>query len=307
MIKIAVIGHGFLGKWHAQKVHQNKDVEFLAIVESNHKIHGELQEIYPNVKILNDVKDLIKLKPDGVIISTPTSSHFELAKFFLENKVHVFCEKPLCSTVSEAQELSNYLKDDLILQVGHSERFHPIWDTFKQDLKKTTPPYVIKTVRSAPFKGRATDVDVVQDLMIHDLDLIRFIFPKLNTINIKAIGFNQRTNFSDHVQTQLDFDDHSTAYLEVSRNYVFEQRSFEVISKEGAFYVDLLNGNYFKALGEEKNPDNYVTQQKYQKADHLALEQAAFFATITGSGVNPVDYQEGLAAVKLVESVRERI
>lgn len=305
MKNIAVIGHGFLGKWHTEKVAQNKNVNLYSVIEANKDVHQELQNKYPKSLILSNVKDLELDKVDAVIISTPTSTHFELAKFFLENKKHVFCEKPLCATTDEAVQLGELLEPKVVLQVGHSERYHPIWKKFKEDLAQTSGPYSIKIDRLAPFKGRATDVDVVQDLMIHDLDLVQFLFTNLEIEKFNSIGFKQRTNHADYGETQISFTDGSRATLSVGRNYVIEKRMFEVNCQQGTFQVDLLNGVYLKALAEFN--DEFVVKTEYTKADHLKLEQDAFFAAVDGQGDNLVDYQAGLNAVRMVDMVRDQI
>lgn len=305
MLNVVVIGHGFLGKWHTEKVFNNKEVHLFGIVEANHKAHADIKSKYPQTNIYLSVHDLEISKVDAAIIATPTSTHFELTKFFLENNKHVFCEKPLCATTEEAEALEPFLKDNLVLQVGHSERYHPIWETFKQDIKHTTGPYCIRIDRLAPFKGRATDVDVVQDLMIHDLDLVNFLFSDLKLKNISSIGFKQRTDFTDFAESVLAFEDGSRAILSVGRNYVQEKRLLEVSCIDGCFQIDLLNAVYLKALGSSK--EDFVQKIEYQKADHLQLEQLAFFSCIENKTVNPVNFQDGLSAVKLVDQVRDQI
>jgi len=172
-VKIAVIGYGHLGKWHCQKVEAHSDVaEFVAIVEKFPAGQEAARVNHPNVKVVNDIKEVIT-EIDAAFIVTPTSTHFELVQYLLENKKHVFCEKPVCSNDSEGCKLQQLGHGkDLVIQVGHSERFHEAWDKLKDKFSRLTPPYTIRINRFAPFKGRAVDVDVVEDLAIHDLDLI---------------------------------------------------------------------------------------------------------------------------------------
>src|SRR5690606_27312243 len=118
-------------------------------------------------------------------IVTPTSTHFELCDYLVKQGKHVFCEKPLCAFYDEVLKLETVLKEDKVLQVGHSERCHKAWEVLKEEFSEISAPWALKINRVAAFKGRATDVDVVQDLMIHDIDLLLFLMKK-KPISVKA-------------------------------------------------------------------------------------------------------------------------
>ena len=176
-VRVAVLGYGHLGKWHCQKVEAYKDVaEFVAIVEKFPAGQEAAKASHPGVKVVSDIKDIIN-EIDAAFVVTPTSTHFELVKYLLENNKNVFCEKPLCSNDQEAHALAKLAEGkDIVLQVGHSERFHEAWLKLRSRFQKLPTPFTVRINRSAPFKGRATDVDVVQDLAIHDLDLVLYLF-----------------------------------------------------------------------------------------------------------------------------------
>ena len=181
-IKIAVLGYGHLGKWHCQKVkHFSHEAELIAIVEKkalSEDVKLLLAKEYPNCLIVNDISEVID-QIDAAIVVTPTSSHFELVDYLLKNKKHVFCEKPLTSTLKESLKLKERVESSgSTLQVGHSERFHEVWDLLKYYSDFFKYPSIVKINRVAPLKGRATDVDVVQDLMIHDIDLMMFLLKR---------------------------------------------------------------------------------------------------------------------------------
>jgi predicted dehydrogenase len=173
-VKVAVVGYGHLGKWHCQKAEAINTSDFIAIVESFEPNQQKAKEAHPNVKVVSSIDEVMD-EVDAFVISTPTSTHFEITKKLLENKKHVFCEKPICDTYEEVLELEKMSqRDEVVLQVGHSERFHIVWERLKTYLNDLPRPFHLKLNRVAAFKGRATDVDVVQDLMVHDLDLIKF-------------------------------------------------------------------------------------------------------------------------------------
>jgi predicted dehydrogenase len=186
VIKVAVLGYGHLGKWHCDKTEACAESELYAIVEPFEKNATSAKQKHPQAKVVSSIEEVID-DIDAAVIVTPTSTHYQLSKYLIENKKNVFCEKPLCSTTAEAEEIVNLANDnEVLLQVGHSERFHLVWDKAKNYLKNCGQHPFIKINRLAAFKGRATDVDVVQDLMIHDLDLISFLTDSAVSVSINS-------------------------------------------------------------------------------------------------------------------------
>src|SRR5690606_24698738 len=238
-IRVAVLGYGHLGKWHCQKVeaHSN-DVEFVAIVEKFPAGQDAAKTNHPKVKVVADIKDVIH-EIDAAFVITPTSTHFELVKYLLDNNKHVFCEKPLCSNDEEANKLREIASGkDLVIQVGHSERFHEAWEKLRPKFQNLKSPYTVRINRVAPFKGRATDVDVVQDLGIHDLDLVLHLF-KDKPVSVDATGIKIRTKNWDHATIKVALQNGSEAIVVVGRNATKEVRELEVISDAGMISVDL--------------------------------------------------------------------
>lgn len=301
-IRVAVLGYGHLGKWHCQKVDAHKDnVEFVAIVEKFPAGQEAARANHPHVKVVSDIKDVIN-DIDAAFVVTPTSTHFELVKYLLENNKHVFCEKPICSNDDEALKLSNIAQGkEVVLQVGHSERFHEAWDYLRERLKKLIPPYSIRINRVAPFKGRATDVDVVQDLAIHDLDLLLYLF-KQKPLEVVARGHRIRTDNWDHANIYLKMEDNCEAFIVVGRNSVKEMRDLEVISKEGMLTVDLFTNKIYDATSTQFPDGTYVQEQTYNKRDHLLLEHSHFYRSILESKPAVIGLKDGMNAVHLVDS-----
>src|SRR5674476_438383 len=129
-VKVAVLGYGHLGKWHCQKVDAMNDMaEFIAIVEKTPQGQEQARANHPGVRVVSDIKEVIN-EIDAAFVVTPTSTHFELVKYLIENNKHTFCEKPVCSNDAEAEKLKTIAqgKKDLVIQIGHSERFHEAWD-----------------------------------------------------------------------------------------------------------------------------------------------------------------------------------
>ncbi len=306
-VRIAVLGYGHLGKWHCQKVEANKDsAEFVAIVEKFPAGQEAARSNHPNVKVVGDIKDIIN-EIDGAFVVTPTSTHFELVKYLLENNKHVFCEKPLCSNDSEAEDLTRIANGkNVVLQVGHSERFHEAWEKLKDQFHKLTPPFSIRINRVAPFKGRATDVDVVQDLAIHDLDLMLYLF-KQKPLQIKANGYKIRTQNWDHANIHLSLEQNCDAHIVVGRNSVKEMRDLEVVTTDGMITVDLFTNKIYHATNSQFEDGTFVKEESYQKRDHLLLEHQHFYASILQSSSPVIGLKDGLNAVHLVDCALKSI
>lgn len=300
-LRVAVLGYGHLGKWHCQKVEANKDlVDFVAIVEKFPNGQEAAKSGHPLVRVVNDIKDIIH-EIDAAFVVTPTSTHFELVKYLLENKKHVFCEKPLCSNDAEAKELAVVAQDkNVVLQVGHSERFHEAWEKLREKFQNLKTPYTVRINRVAPFKGRATDVDVVQDLAIHDLDLLLFLF-KQKPISIEARGLKIRTNNWDHATIDITLDEKCHASIVVGRNSVKEMRDLEVVSADGMITVDLFANKIFEATNGQYDDGSFVKEAAYTKRDHLLLEHQHFYQSVLHHHPAVVGLKDGLNAVHLVD------
>ena len=229
---------------------------------------------------------------------TPTSFHYQVCEKLLLAGKHVFCEKPLTSTYEQALKLKS-MKGDQSFQVGHSERFHAVWESLGPQKKYFEDSPVVTLERQAPFKGRATDVDVVQDLMIHDIDLILFLLNEKPT-SVKAVGKKQRTDKWDYVKAFFNFASGAQATISVGRNHVLEVRSLESVNNFGCLRVDLFNRKTFEASSKS----NTVEESEYEKRDHLLEEHKGFYKTILNPDISPkVSIDDGIQAVYFVEMV----
>lgn len=301
-VRVAVLGYGHLGKWHCQKVSAHSDqVEFVAIVEKVSSAQELAKANHPNVRIVANVEEIIS-DIDAAFVVTPTSTHFSLVKLLLDNNKHVFCEKPLCSNDEEAQALLKVAQDkNVVLQVGHSERFHEAWEKLRDRFQNLRPPFTVKINRSAPFKGRATDVDVVQDLAIHDLDLVLHLF-KQKPKSVMAHGFKIRTTNWDHANIDLFLEEGCRVMITVGRNCVKETRELEVISQDGMILVDLFTNRILEATSSKFEDDTFVKEESYPKRDHLLLEHGHFYQSILNNQPAVIGLKDGMNAVHLVDS-----
>jgi predicted dehydrogenase len=300
-VRVAVLGYGHLGKWHCQKVEAHSDVaEFVAIVEKFPQGQEAARANHPKVKVVNDIKDVIN-EIDVAFVVTPTSTHFELVSYLLNNNKHVFCEKPVCSNDAEASRLQELAASKhVVIQVGHSERFHEAWDKLRDKLQKLPTPFSVRINRVAPFKGRATDVDVVQDLAIHDLDLLLFLF-KQKPKTVTAHGYKIRTSNWDHASINLSLDEKCEAFITVGRNATREVRDLEVVSKDGMISVDLFANKIYEATSSKYDDGSFVKEENYTKRDHLLLEHKNFYDSVLNNRPAIITAQDGFNAVHLVD------
>ena len=223
--KIGVVGAGHLGRHHIKHLSKHSDVEFVGVFDVNKEslknICSEFS-VYP----IENLENLID-SCDGVHIVTPTNTHFDIAKKFLENKKDVFVEKPMTNTVDEALSLVSLAKKHkLILQVGHIERFNPTINKLKELVDN---PHYIEIERLAPFQARGTEVPVVLDLMVHDIDLIlEMVDSPLDSI--QASGAKMMSNTVDLAHAHIKFKNGVVANLKSSRiaqSYVRKIRTYQ--------------------------------------------------------------------------------
>jgi len=303
-VRVALIGYGHLGKWHAQKAQALETSELIAIVDPSENSREMAKESFSGIKIVASLSEIMDEIDAGLVV-TPTSYHFSVAKELLENSKHVFCEKPVTATMKEAHELAEIAKNkDVIFQVGHSERCHQFWEQISEYKEIVDTATIVNVVRNSPFKGRAADVGVAEDLMIHDLDLVRMFCgdPK----SVEAMGAKLITDKWDHAKAILKYDNQLVT-IENSRNDVKVERSIQFTGPKGVLRVDLFElkayvSNEFKA-GEEQE----IKEISYERRDHLLIEQEKFYNSIIDGSEVFVSLDDGMKALALVEAVNQAL
>ncbi|OQW49066.1 MAG: hypothetical protein A4S09_12635 [Proteobacteria bacterium SG_bin7] len=307
-IRAAVIGVGHLGRFHAQKYKMIDDVELVCVCDASferaQEIGGEL-----NVKAEDDYRKL-KGAVDVVTIAANTTVHHEIAKFCLENGIHVHVEKPMTSTVDQAKELCKIARDKkLKLQVGHVERFNPAFVAAKS---KLTSPLFIECHRLAPFKPRSMDVSVVLDLMIHDLDVILALVGK-PVKNIAAVGTPVITKNIDIANARLEFDGGVVANVTSSRVSQIAVRKFRVFQNNQYLSMDFGGGEIqlLTKTGELTSPDSLLPIQRdtwnLEKGDALLAETKSFVSAVKNNMSCEVSGEDGLVALELAEKITYEI
>ncbi len=307
-IKVALIGYGHLGRWHAQKVVASPRAELVAVVEKAPANRAAAEK--EGLPVASDLQEVLD-KIDAAVIATPASTHFALASALVAAQKHVFCEKPVTFTLAEAQTLQNAASKvpGLIFQVGHSERCHEVWEWFKPgggpanwpcaNILPVPGTWYLK--RLAPFNGRATDVDVIADLMIHDIDLMLWHLQAM-PLEVTAYGHQIRTGKWDHVTAHFKFASGHQVFILAGRNWGVRECGLAAINELGVLQIDLLNQKVLWA-SKDSSAAQGPTSFTYQKRDHLQLEQDKFYQAIQEQQRPWVSLAEGKNAVAVAEMV----
>ncbi len=299
-IRVGVVGLGYLGKFHLEKYQSNNNVNVTSVVDIDKKNldfikSGELFKTDSFKKIIKNV--------DAVSIVTPTVTHYKIAKFFLENNVSVLLEKPMTQSVSEARTLNSIAKKNkCILQIGHLEQFNPAIKKLKSELKN---PEFIEVHRLCKFNPRATDVDVVLDLMIHDIDIVLSLVQK-DIKKISVSGKKVITNLIDIANVRLEFNDNVVANLTASRISTKNERKMRLFLKNTYYSVDFIN-NELKKLKKNKNNTFKTTCHKYEKTDSLNDEIKNFVNTCKGKDRSMTTGECGLKALSVAKRIMRNL
>jgi predicted dehydrogenase len=263
-IKCAVIGVGYLGKFHAEKYTNLANAELVAVCDVDKKACQEIANKY-QVPAYSDYKKLVaEVKPDAVSIVVPTSLHYQTAKFCLEHNIHVLLEKPITTTVEEADKLINLAKNNkLTLQIGHLERFNSAYSHLLQFIKD---PLLLECTRLAPYKARCTDVSVILDLMIHDIDIIYSIIQS-PIKSIVANGYPLPSKSLDLANARIEFENGAMATLTASRINPFPARRLNVLQNNKYLCSDLNE----KTITIMQNDSDAFKSEKLELAKNDAL------------------------------------
>lgn len=255
MLKIGVFGAGHLGKIHLRLLHQSERYELVGFYDQDSKL-GISLEAEKGYRYFNSAAKLLE-QVDVIDIVTPTLSHSALAIQAIEAGKHLFIEKPITTTVDEAKKVCELAKKKgLIGQVGHVERFNPAFQAANSHMDM---PMFIETHRLAEFNPRGTDVPVVLDLMIHDLDIILSIV-KSPVTHIHASGVSVISETPDIANARIEFENGCVANLTASRISLKNMRKSRFFQKDAYISVDFLaeNVEVVKMKTPSKQPEDYA-------------------------------------------------
>lgn len=295
-IRAAVIGAGYMGKFHAEKLAACADAELSAVIDAD---AARAREIGAQLGAAHgtDYRDWLG-KIDAACIAVPTELHDRVARECLEAGVHVLVEKPLARTLAEADALLGAARArDLVLQVGHLQRFNPAFQALAAQAGR---PLFIDIERLAPFKNRGTDVDVILDLMIHDLDLV-LALAKAPVAEVSACGFRVLTGAIDIANARIEFADGCVASVSASRVSQSPVRKFRVFRHDAYVSADLQEQRLRHVRRSNPGGDAAIEEREevFPRADELGAQTEAFVRAVRERAAPPVSGAEGRAALAL--------
>ena len=321
MLKIGVAGAGHLGKIHIKILKELSSIyELVGFYDPNETLTKEVEAAF-GVTSFETVQSLID-KVDCLAVITATLSHFEVAKIAIQARKHVFIEKPLTETIDEAKKLQKLVQEaDVIAQVGHVERFNPGFIAARNYIDH---PMFIETHRLAQFNPRGTDVPVVLDLMIHDLDIILSVVNS-NVKKVSASGVSVISDSHDIANARVEFDNGCVANITASRISLKNMRKTRFFQRDAYISVDFLNkeAEVFEMedvkgetdpfdlvldLGENK-PKKKILIDKPEIVPTNAIQEEliSFHNCILDHNQPPVSIDDGVTAMELAHRILEEM
>ncbi len=307
MIKCGVIGVGHMGNHHTRILAKMKNIRLVGISDIDEERGNNIAKTY-SCKFFRDFRDLLK-ETDCIIISTPTNTHRDISIKAFDTGNHVFIEKPISLNLKEADEIiKTAKKSNLLLQIGHIERFNPAIIAAKKVVRE---PLFIEAHRLSPFCGRGIDVSVILDLMVHDLDII------LNSIespvkNISAAGVPVLTDNIDIANARLEFENGAIANITASRISLIKIRKIRFWQKYSYVSVDSLSKKVNVFHREFKNGEPEINEEEVYVSteEPLFIEDKSFIDACLGEKpiqVKPEEARNALAlAHKILEEIKKR-
>jgi predicted dehydrogenase len=321
-IRAAVVGAGKMGSIHAKVYSQLPESELVAIVDTDLGKAQRLAEKY-GCSAYDNCDDILK-NVDAVTIATPTVTHLNLAKIFIKNKIPVLIEKPLAANSREGKKIVSLARRrHTVVAVGHSERCNPVVQAIKRlDIE----PKFIEANRVSPYTFRSTDIGVVLDVMIHDIDIILSLAAsKIKKVN--AVGVSVIEGGEDMCNARIVFENGCVANITASRLALRTDRRVRVFSRQAYLSVDYLkksgiiikadpNTNVLKWIKEHKEMQDFdltkvnwpdllhIEQLVIDDREPIRLQQEAFLRACVDQRLQPeVSAEEGLAALKCAEKI----
>jgi predicted dehydrogenase len=301
-LRVGVIGVGYLGRFHAEKYAALPEAKLVGVADLVWERGREVARAL-GVEAFSDYR-LLFPQVEAVSVAVNTRDHYLVVREALEAGLHVLVEKPLTATVAEADELLRLAKKHgRLLMVGHLERFNSAMAELRQ---RATTPRFIESHRLGFFKERGTDVDVVLDLMIHDLDHVLSLV-KSPVTEIRAAGVSVLTSTVDLANARLEFADGCIANFTASRMALKSLRRFRLFQPDAYLAVDFEARELTLALRQEGAkgliPGVALEIKRFDQEDVLLKEIAAFVQAVRSGAPVPVSGEDGRAALKLAEDI----
>jgi len=306
-VRTAVVGVGYLGRFHAQKYARLPEADLVAVVD----IDGQrAEEVAKEVdtRVFNDYRDLMG-KVDAVSIVTPTPQHFAIAREFLSAGVHVLVEKPMTKSLEEADGLiATAKKSGLVLQVGHLERFNSAFTAIRPRLRN---PMFVEAHRLSLFNERGLEVDVILDLMIHDIDIVLSIMDA-PLKDVHASGVSALSPLPDIASVRMEFENGAVANLTASRISIKSMRKLRIFQENCYFSADYAKKRAYAVYREAEPGENgfpQVSMEEFEIVERDSLEEeiGAFLRSVRTAVRPEVDGEQGRRALAVALEISSRI
>ncbi len=291
-----------MGSIHLSKLVNFPEIERIYVYDINPQKMLEAQEKY-NVVITRSLEEIVK-KSDAIICASPTTTHYDIVKFCIDEGKPVFVEKPLTDNLESAKEIVELSRRKGVkVQVGHVERFNPAFLVSVELIKDKV--FFIESVRMSLYNPRGTDVDVILDLMIHDIDLTLYLIGEMPE-NISAIGVPVLTESIDIANVRLEFPSGALANLTASRISLEKLRKFRIFTPQNYISIDLYNkkAEMIKRFDGEILP--YFPEVDNSR-DAITLELKSFINSITNDEPVAVSVEEGYRNMLVAHLIKENI
>ncbi|MEO8479581.1 MAG: Gfo/Idh/MocA family oxidoreductase [Gemmatimonadota bacterium] len=308
VVPVGVVGVGALGRHHARHLADQHAAELVGVYDTDPAVAARVAEATGS-RVFTSLPDLLGAVR-AVVVAVPTGAHLAVGLECLGRGVSVLMEKPIASSLAEADELlAEAARHEIVFAVGHIERFNRAVRAAQQYLDR---PIFIEGIRLAPFQPRGTDVAVVLDLMIHDLDLANHLVHGAATSDVRASGVSILSPHLDMVNARVEFEGGTVVSVTASRVARERVRRLRLFQPSGYFSLDLAEGNgTFMRLQEGWRPGSGNSIEEIVEtiplrapdADAMGLELAAFLAAVRGNPASIVTAIEGRAALALALEV----
>ncbi len=303
-LKVAVIGVGHVGEYHVQKYATLPEAELVGVVDIDKERAKFIARRYDTKPYFTHHEILDKV--DAVSVAVPTKDHFPIGKEVLSAGVHLLVEKPITEEVEQAEALiEEAAKRNLVLQVGHTERFNP---AVREMHTMVSHPIFVESHRLNPFTPRGTDVDVVLDLMIHDLDIILNLVDS-NIKELHGVGMSVLTGKTDIANVRIIFDNGAVANLTASRVSNKTIRKLRIFQSDAYFSVDFSTKELGvtrldqESLGPEGFPQIVTSKMQFPDSDPMLSQIRSFLTTVIQGAPPEVSGEDGRRALWVAKSI----
>ena len=311
-VRVGVIGLGFIGKIHLEKLAENPSAKILGISDIDENQIEIAKDLLSKIGIRNEIKSSINFEEildevDAVFIASPAKTHYEILKKVIEKGKHAFVEKPLCTRYDQAEEIKYIAeKKGVVVQVGHVERFNEAYTFAKQFVKL---PGYIRAERLSLFPGRNLDTDVIFDIMIHDIDAVVGLVEDIKINSIESLGIPVITDKPDIAMARIKFSKGCIAELTASRVAYRRFRKMRVFQIGSYISIDFLEKKTEIYMREKENGKYNVRAiiKQFENSDPMKKEVDSFISAILKENMNNSLLDEAIKSVFLAEKIKESL